>query len=91
MRLVMDPESRTRIFFLQLSFHFIVIGSVVERIIYQNNKYYLNNYVESYIQTNGNRIRSLSTPGIVRDDEPNDVVIEIFTGEPFIILKSERN
>ncbi|XP_031637202.1 uncharacterized protein LOC116349759 [Contarinia nasturtii] len=36
-----------------------------------------NGYTESYIQQNDERLKSLVTPGIIRDNEPNEVLIEI--------------
>lgn len=35
---------------------------------------------ESSIRTDTKRIRSLSTPDIIRTEEPNEVIIEIFNG-----------
>lgn len=35
---------------------------------------------ETSIGTGTNRIRTLSTPDIIRDDEPNEVLINIFNG-----------
>lgn len=54
-----------------------VIGSTIE----QDSKYYIDNNVQTFIRTEEKKIRSLSTPGIVRKDEPNEVLIEIFQGE----------
>lgn len=41
-----------------------------------------------YISSNGTDIKSLKMPGIVRDDEPNDIFVEIFSGSlPYTLLR----
>lgn len=38
-------------------------------------------YIETYINKNGQRIKTLTTPEIVRQYEPNEIVVEIFGGK----------
>lgn len=58
-----------------------VIGQEYQQVEYISNGERVQNvYVESYILENSSRIKSLTTPGIVRKNEPNEFLIEIFSG-----------
>lgn len=57
-----------------------MIGAVVEHQVFKNHNYRLISYVESFVRNSKQRITSLLTPGIVRNDEPNEVLVEIFKG-----------
>lgn len=44
-----------------------------------------DSYDESYVMKGNKRLKSLITPGIVRPNEPNEVLIEIFAGNNLLI------
>lgn len=67
---------------------FTVIGSVIEDSVWQNNRYYVKEYVESYIQVEGKRLKTLITPNVIRTNEPNEVLVELFQGN---FHKNEKN
>lgn len=73
-----------------------VIGQEYQQEEYTPNGERVQNvYVESYILENSSRIKSLTTPGIVRKNEPNEFLIEIFAGNKnsssLIFLKKNSN
>lgn len=56
-------------------YKFLVFGNEVY------NNFDFKSDVESYVTKGSHRLKTLSTPGIVRKNEPNEVLIEIFPGE----------
>lgn len=39
-----------------------------------------NGYQETYVEKNGEQLKTLATPGIIRSDQPNEVIVEIVNG-----------
>lgn len=40
--------------------------------------------VVSYVRNRSNRLKTILTPGVVRNNEPNEVLIEIFAGKSLL-------
>lgn len=58
-----------------------VIGQETQEDVYRDGRTITESYSESYVSKDGARIKSLTTPGIIRSNEPNEILVEIFAGK----------
>lgn len=62
---------------------FLVIGAVTRKEVYSNGENCFKNYVETVIYRNNTneRLKSLATPNIILTDEPNYVIVDVYTSK----------
>lgn len=60
-----------------ISFSQVIGDNVEERNYIQNYGEERINYIGTYVVKDGNRLKMLATPGIIRNDQPNEVIVEL--------------